>query len=362
METLPVILHGKGNTRVKTYALLDSGSTMTIMSKDLFLSLGVEKSPVEYTIRTISNDVPQGQQYEGVVAVSSLDETEQVKVKVTTVDNLPLNNSGVMERVSQWEHLKNIKVDAIPTNLIGILIGSDCTELRWTLEEVRGGRGEPYARKTLLGWTISGPARKQNLDAWKPSARQPRTEDQETRSEMDREVRHISRSSNQRDVYVLAIDELERQPRRQSNADFRDLNRVKREVMSQDAVSAVKDRTSTIQKVKDKHKSPRPLKIDPVTSPRDRRCAEASPRSLVRKFAVDTKRRDQDSAMMTKHIADRRAKRLKAPELNVDKRQWYFLHHPVARLSDPPKRPSPRSGLGTPTMGLQALRLKASRK
>ena len=136
METLPVILHGKGNTRVKTYALLDSGSTMTIISKDLFLSPGVEKSPVDYTIRTISNDVPQGEQYEGVVAVSSLDETEQVKVNVTTVDNLPLNNNGVMEQVSQWEHLKNIKIDAIPTNLIGILIGSDCTELRWALDEV----------------------------------------------------------------------------------------------------------------------------------------------------------------------------------------------------------------------------------
>ena len=66
---------------------------------------------------------------------------------------------------------------------------------------------------------------------------------------------------------------------------------------------------------------PIPLKIDTVTLPRDRRCAEASPRNLVRKFAVDTKLRDQDTAMMTKYIADGRAKRLKVPELNVDKRQ-----------------------------------------
>ena len=131
--------------------MLDSGSTATLASKDCFLSLDVEKSPVDYRIRTLSSDFQQREQYEGVVVISKLDEKEQVKVKVTTVDNLPHTNKGVIEQVSQWEHLKNIKTDVIPTNLVGILFGNDCNELRWTLEEVRGGHGEPFARKTLLG-------------------------------------------------------------------------------------------------------------------------------------------------------------------------------------------------------------------
>ena len=54
--------------------MLDSGSTATLMSKDFFLSLDVEKSPVDYTIQTLSSDLQQREQYEGVVIVSKLDE------------------------------------------------------------------------------------------------------------------------------------------------------------------------------------------------------------------------------------------------------------------------------------------------
>ena len=226
------------------------------------------------------------------------------------------------------------------------------------------------ARKTLLGWTISGPARNQDLD-WKPSARQLRVKKQEPR--VDIELRDISWPPDQRDVHVLSITKLERQPRRQSNADFRDLNHVKREAMPRDDKRAVKDMTLTDQKVKDKHKQaiPRkidkhkssiPRKIDPATSTSNRRCAETSPRSLTRKFAVDVKLRDRTTSTVTKYLADGQAGKLKASELNVDKPPRYFPHQSVCKLTDPPKRPSPRSGQGTPTMGLQALWLKASRK
>ena len=336
METLPVILHGEDDVRVKTYALLDSGSTTTLMSKDLFLSLGVERSPIDYTIRTISNDVPQGEQYEGVVVVSSLDNTEQVKVKVTTVDNLPLTNNGAMEQVTQWKHLKNIKTDVIPTNLVGILIGSDCIELRWTLEEVRGGRGEPFARKTLLGWTISGPAKKQNLDDWKP-ARQPESTKEQPSKDIERALRDATESQDQCDVYVLAIDKLERQLQRQWNADFGDLNQVDREAMSQDDKRAVDIMTSSVQMVEGKYKLSIPWKIDPATLPNNRRCAETRLRSLARKFSSDTKLREQYTATVTKYIADGHARKLKASELDAAKPQWYLPHHPVFKRSNPSK-------------------------
>ena len=147
METLPVVLYGRNDIRVKTYAMLDSGSTTSLMSKSLFLSLGVPHVPIEYPIRTINADEPQGEQYEGVVVVSNLDKSEQVKVKVTTVDDLPLNNNGAMQQVTQWKHLKNIKTDVIPTNLVGILIGSDCAEL-------------PYWRKSAVVAVNRLPARR----------------------------------------------------------------------------------------------------------------------------------------------------------------------------------------------------------
>jgi hypothetical protein len=40
---------------------------------------------------------------------------------------------------------------------IGIIIGSDVPEPHWVLDQRRGGRKEPYAVKTLLGWTLLRP-------------------------------------------------------------------------------------------------------------------------------------------------------------------------------------------------------------
>ena len=320
METLPVILHGRDGIIIKTYAMLDSGSTTSLMNKSLFLLLDLPHVPIEYTIRTINSDVPQGEQYEGVVVVSNLDKTEQVKVKVTTVEDLPLTNNGAMEQVSQWKHLKNIKTEVLPTNLVGILIGSDCAELRWTLDEVRGGRGEPFARKTLLGWTISGPATKQNLDDWKPI---PRPKKSQQQMDMERALMDCSWPVTQDpDVYVLAIDKLERQLHRQWNADFGDLDQVEREAMSQDDKRAVDIMNSTVQMVDGKYKLAIPWKFDPATLPNNRRCAETRLRSLARKFAHDAKLREQYTATVSKYVADGHARKLKASELDVDKPQW----------------------------------------
>ena len=37
-----------------------------------------------------------------------------------------------------------------------VLIGADCADLHYAIEEVRGGPGEPTARLTPLGWTCIG--------------------------------------------------------------------------------------------------------------------------------------------------------------------------------------------------------------
>ena len=48
-----------------------------------------------------------------------------------------------------------------------LLIGADVPEAFWTLEERRDKRGEPYASRTVLAWSLLGPATAQrtNLSA-----------------------------------------------------------------------------------------------------------------------------------------------------------------------------------------------------
>ena len=55
-------------------------------------------------------------------------------------------------------------------------------------------------------------------------------------------------------MHVLAINKLGRQLQRKLNADFGDLDKVKRNAMPQDDKRAVKDMTFTDKMVKGKHK------------------------------------------------------------------------------------------------------------
>ena len=57
----------------------------------------------------------------------------------------------------QWPHLKNVNFQQSATRpIVDILIGLDCADLHYALEEVRGKPGEPVARLTPLGWTCIG--------------------------------------------------------------------------------------------------------------------------------------------------------------------------------------------------------------
>lgn len=40
--------------------------------------------------------------------------------------------------------------------MVDVLIGIDCADLHYALEEIRGRPGEPVARLTPLGWTCIG--------------------------------------------------------------------------------------------------------------------------------------------------------------------------------------------------------------
>ena len=57
----------------------------------------------------------------------------------------------------QWSHLGNID---FPTSamrpIVDMLLGLDCADLLYAIQEVRGKPGEPITRLTPLGWTCIG--------------------------------------------------------------------------------------------------------------------------------------------------------------------------------------------------------------
>ena len=58
---------------------------------------------------------------------------------------------------TQWAHLQNIDFPYSPSRpVVNMLIGLDCADLLYAMQEVRGRPGELIARLTPLGWTCVG--------------------------------------------------------------------------------------------------------------------------------------------------------------------------------------------------------------
>ena len=74
-------------------------------------------------------------------------------------DSLPIDprNRVTMSEAARWSHLKGLPLHHAPIDEVMLLIGQDYPDSLVPLATVPGGKGEPYAVKTRLGWTVNGP-------------------------------------------------------------------------------------------------------------------------------------------------------------------------------------------------------------
>ena len=59
--------------------------------------------------------------------------------------------------VKRWSHLSDIDLPRTDGRKVMLLIGGDCPDAFWVLDQRRGTGNEPYAIKLPLGWTLLGP-------------------------------------------------------------------------------------------------------------------------------------------------------------------------------------------------------------
>ena len=74
--------------------------------------------------------------------------------------HLPIrkDNLATVEDCRRWDHLRKLPIQSLKdVSSADLLIGLDCPDVLIALETVRGGTGEPYGVRTLLGWSLSGP-------------------------------------------------------------------------------------------------------------------------------------------------------------------------------------------------------------
>ena len=149
-----------GGKLINTYALLDNASTNTFCTTDLVQKLGLDGKEGEMCLSTLERKNSKVK-----TSVVCMDVIDINKHNTTTLENvyardeIPILKESipVLEDICRWPHFKEIPTVEHTVKRVDLLIGQDNPELLVPQEIRPGKRGEPYAIKTALGWTMNGP-------------------------------------------------------------------------------------------------------------------------------------------------------------------------------------------------------------
>lgn len=156
---IPVKLSNKDRS-VLTWAFLDDGSGMTLMSRKLAAQLNVS-GPKSSICLSWTNGATQQDCDSQIVEldISSPEGGKKFRLQnVRTVEklDLPAPNATLLESLTNYEHLRNLHVPAIPYSSPGILIGLQHAKLTLSYEIREGTWNQPVATLTRLGWAVYG--------------------------------------------------------------------------------------------------------------------------------------------------------------------------------------------------------------
>ncbi|KAJ8723754.1 hypothetical protein PYW07_007734 [Mythimna separata] len=158
LKIIPVDLYGpKGQVRV--LALLDEGSTVTLLDAAVAEKIGVEGKQEELTIETIGGKILRKDSSKKIeFKIKGAHRREKRTIIARTIDDLKLSEQCINEdTVKNCQHLRAIESQLLyVTERPKLLIGQDNWGLIITRRLKKGKPSEPVASLTNLGWVLHG--------------------------------------------------------------------------------------------------------------------------------------------------------------------------------------------------------------
>ncbi|XP_013395335.1 uncharacterized protein LOC106162566 [Lingula anatina] len=148
---------------VHTCALLDSGFTSTFCSEELMQSIGAQGENAVLKLTTLEKEHSVSETVVISLQISDLEDKNVIDLPVVyTRPSLPVNMENMLraEDIRKWSHLQDVHFPEIDhmNAKVSIIIGQDNPEVLMPIDVKRGQNpNEPYATKTVLGWTLNGP-------------------------------------------------------------------------------------------------------------------------------------------------------------------------------------------------------------
>jgi hypothetical protein len=161
LSVVPVKVKVKGGAGpvIKTYALLDSGSEVTLCHERLRKKLGVSGTELDFTLSGMTGSTRMKSQLIDIT-VTSIDNGSVNLSNVRTVTEIPISGSCIAKRedVRSWPHLNDIELHELKDDDVMLVIGLQEKPTLFLPVEYRiGGEMEPIGVRYSLGWTVVGP-------------------------------------------------------------------------------------------------------------------------------------------------------------------------------------------------------------
>ncbi|XP_063607775.1 uncharacterized protein LOC134782243 [Penaeus indicus] len=338
---VPVWIHHESNIRKKVlvYALLDEQSDACFIKESTMNELNILGSKVHLKLTTVTGEETiESTKTRGLI-VCGKNEKIEIALPVTySRKNIPARHDQIPrpESVEGWPHLQRVANELMPYDRsveVGLLIGLNCIRAIKPRELIPGKDDEPYARRTLLGWSIIG---RVNGDCQDTSDSDSVLASKVIVNKViingDTKCSFLSSPTKVKEIIDFA------QVRKLFELDFSERETGNVPFSYQDKIFLRKMKDG-IHQLKDGHyELPLPLKDDKVKFPNSKELAMCRLMSLKRKL----KQKNgflQDYVAFMKDLIDKgyaEEAPYQGPNFN-DGRVWYIPHHGVYHPKKPDK-------------------------
>ena len=215
LPLIPVTI-GSGSKTLKTFALCDSGASLSFVDESLMKTLNLTGEPVDLNVAGIhgTSDISSKR-----LRVRIGDQDGKVKEDIMAYSH-PNVNAGnrtynLKKLKETYPHLSVLKDSTINLKDVKVILGQDCYHLHRAIDYRKCGNAKPWAVRTKLGWMLSGPLPQQKTANFATESLffadvDPLVDQMKTRSSMELYTSHYSESEmsnenteNSPDIFVV---------------------------------------------------------------------------------------------------------------------------------------------------------------
>ena len=157
LPVIPVLI-GSGSKTVKTFALCDSGASLSFVDESLMKALNLTGQPVDLNVAGIhgTSDISSKR-----LRVRIGDQDGKVKEDIMAYSHPDVNAGNrtynLKKLKEEYPHLSVLKDSTINLKDVKVILGQDCYHLHRAIDYRECGNAKPWAVQTKLGWMLSGP-------------------------------------------------------------------------------------------------------------------------------------------------------------------------------------------------------------